>query len=40
MPKYLLIFLSAFSQKTITGVVSDTLNQSFESASLRSQSYK
>ena len=38
MPKYLLLFLlfslSAFSQKTITGVVSDTLNQPLESANL------
>ena len=38
MPKFLLLFLlislSAFSQKTITGVVSDTLNQPLESANL------
>ena len=38
MPKFhllfLLISLSAFSQKTITGVVSDTLNQPLESANL------
>ncbi|WP_432672642.1 carboxypeptidase-like regulatory domain-containing protein [Flavobacterium sp. SM2513] len=38
MPKSLLLFLlislSAFSQKTITGVVSDTLNQPLESANL------
>ena len=38
MPKYLLLFfffsLSAFSQKIITGVVSDTLNQPLESANL------
>ena len=38
MPKSLLIFLflslSVFSQKTITGVVSDTLNQPLESANL------
>ena len=38
MPKYLLLFLlfslSAFSQKTITGVVSDSLNQPLESANL------
>ena len=38
MPKYLLLFLlfslSAFSQKTITGVVSDNLNQPLESANL------
>ena len=31
---FLLISLSAFSQKTITGVVSDTLNQPLESANL------
>jgi hypothetical protein len=38
MPKslffFLLISLSAFSQKTITGVVSDSLNQPLESANL------
>ena len=38
MPKFLLLFLfisiSAFSQKTITGVVSDSLNQPLESANL------
>ena len=38
MPKYLLLFLlfslSAFSQKTITGVVSDNLNQPLESSNL------
>ncbi|MDD3004687.1 carboxypeptidase-like regulatory domain-containing protein [Flavobacterium sp.] len=38
MPKFLLFILlfslSAFSQKTITGVVSDTLNQPLESANL------
>ncbi len=38
MPKSLLFFIlisfSAFSQKTITGVVSDTLNQPLESANL------
>jgi hypothetical protein len=38
MPKFLLLFLlislSAFSQKTITGVVSDTLNKPLESANL------
>jgi hypothetical protein len=38
MPKsllfFLLISLSAFSQKTITGVISDTLNQPLESANL------
>jgi hypothetical protein len=38
MPKSLLIFLfislSVFSQKTITGVVSDSLNQPLESANL------
>ena len=38
MPKSLLLFLfislSAFSQKTITGVVSDSLNQPLESANL------
>ena len=38
MPKFLLLFLlfslSAFSQKTITGVVSDTLNNPLESANL------
>ena len=38
MSKYLILFLlislSAFSQKTITGVVSDTLNQPLESANL------
>jgi hypothetical protein len=38
MPKLLLFFLlislSAFSQKTITGVVSDTLNQPIKSANL------
>lgn len=38
MPKFLLLILlfslSAFSQKTITGVVSDTLNQPLESANL------
>ncbi len=31
---FLLISLSAFSQKTITGVVSDSLNQPLESANL------
>ena len=38
MPKSLLLFLlislSTFSQKTITGVVSDSLNQPLESANL------
>lgn len=38
MPKFPLLFLllslSAFSQKTITGVVSDSLNQPLESANL------
>jgi hypothetical protein len=38
MLKFLLLFLfislSAFSQKTITGVVSDSLNQPLESANL------
>ena len=38
MPKSLLFFLllslSVFSQKTITGVVSDSLNQPLESANL------
>ena len=38
MSKYLIFFLlislSAFSQKTITGVVSATLNQPLESANL------
>ncbi len=38
MPKFLLFILlfslSAFSQKTITGVVSDTLNNPLESANL------
>jgi hypothetical protein len=38
MPKFLLLFLfislSAVSQKTITSVVSDTLNQPLESANL------
>ena len=38
MPKFLLLFLlvslSAFSQKTITGVVSDSINQPLESANL------
>ena len=31
---FLLISLSAFSQKTITGVVSDSLNQPLESVNL------
>jgi hypothetical protein len=38
MPKSLLLFilisLSAFSQKTITGIVSDSLNEPLESANL------
>ncbi len=38
MPKFilllLLISLSTFSQKTITGVVSDSINQPLESANL------
>ena len=38
MSKYLIFFLlislSAFSQKTITGVVSDSINQPLESANL------
>jgi hypothetical protein len=38
MPKFLLLFLlisfSAFSQKIISGVVSDTLNKPLESANL------
>lgn len=38
MPKFLIFFLlfslTSFSQKTITGVVSDTLNQPLESANL------
>jgi len=34
MPKFLLIAFSAFSQKIISGVVSDTLNKPLESANL------
>jgi len=34
MPKFLLIAFYAFSQKIISGVVSDTLNQPLESANL------
>ncbi len=38
MPKFILLFLlislSTFSQKTITGVVSDSINQPLESANL------
>ena len=38
MPKFLIFFLlfslTSFSQKTITGVVSDSLNQPLESANL------
>jgi len=42
MPKFLLLFLlislSAFSQKTIIGVVSDTLSQPLEPANLIAKS--
>jgi len=34
LPLFLLISLSAFSQKTITGAVSDSLNQPLEFANL------